>query len=123
MYETVEKMLLNPDKALKMMKHMEESTMTTDEPKRRFSTGEPKHRFKRFSHIFGGKDKLLTPVRKDEVNDEEKQIRYSFSSFFDSKSSLFSKKPPKPGNLYPGEQPLSLERLDSYLDKVQFHPI
>lgn len=116
-------MLLNPDKALKMMKHMEESTMTTDEPKRRFSTGEPKHRFKRFSHIFGGKDKLLTPVRKDEVNDEEKQIRYSFSSFFDSKSSLFSKKPPKPGNLYPGEQPLSLERLDSYLDKVQFHPI
>ncbi|KAL5164787.1 Rab3 GTPase-activating protein catalytic subunit [Glycine soja] len=123
MYETVEKMLLNPDKALKMMKHMEESTMTTDEPKRRFSTGEPKHRFKRFSHIFGGKDKLLTPVRKDEVNDEEKQIRHSFSSFFDSKSSLFSKKPPKPGNLYPGEQPLSLERLDSYLDKVQFHPI
>ncbi|KAG5002002.1 hypothetical protein JHK87_023074 [Glycine soja] len=37
MYETVEKMLLNPDEALKM-KHMEESTMTTDESKRRFST-------------------------------------------------------------------------------------
>ncbi|KAL5177994.1 Rab3 GTPase-activating protein catalytic subunit [Glycine soja] len=109
MYETVEKMLLNPDEALKM-KHMEESTMTTDESKRRFSTGEPKHRFKRLSHIFGGKDKLLTrPVCKNEVNDEETQIRHSFSSFFDSKSSLFSKKPPKPGNLYPAEQPLSLE--------------
>ncbi|RDX97105.1 Rab3 GTPase-activating protein catalytic subunit, partial [Mucuna pruriens] len=99
MYELVETMLLNPDEALKMMKHTEESTMTT---------GEPKHRFKRLSHIFSGKDKLLTrPVR----NDEEKPIRQAFSSFFDSKSSLFSKKPPKPGNLYPAEKPLSLETL------------
>ncbi|KAK7387099.1 hypothetical protein VNO78_27609 [Psophocarpus tetragonolobus] len=110
MYEMVEKMLQNPDEARKMMTHMEESTMTADEPRRRFSTGEPKHRFKRFSDIFGGKDKPLTrPVWKAEVNDEEKLLRHSFSSFFDSKSSLFSKKPPKPGNLYPSEQPLSVE--------------
>ncbi|XP_027342313.1 rab3 GTPase-activating protein catalytic subunit-like [Abrus precatorius] len=100
-YEMVETMLLNPEEALKIMKHTEESTM---------STGEPKHRFKRFSHIFGGKDKLLTnPVWKDEVIDEEKPIRQTFSSFFDNKSSLFSKKPPKPANLYPAEKPPSLE--------------
>ncbi|CAJ1964079.1 unnamed protein product [Sphenostylis stenocarpa] len=111
MYEMVEKMLLNPDEAQKMMKLMEESTMTTGEPKRRMSTGEPKHRFKQISHIFGGKDKpLARSVRKEEV-DEKKLVRHSFSSFFDnSKSSLFSKKPPRPGNLlYPVEQNLSLE--------------
>ncbi|KAJ1441341.1 Rab3 GTPase-activating protein catalytic subunit [Sesbania bispinosa] len=89
-YETVETMLVNPEEALKIMKHTEEST------------GEPKRRFKRFSHMFGSKDKLLTrPVQKDQINDGEKPIRQSFSSFFDSKSSLFSKKSPKPGNLSP----------------------
>ncbi|XP_020230555.1 uncharacterized protein LOC109811275 [Cajanus cajan] len=111
MYEMVETMLLNPDEALKTMNHLEESTMTTSETKRRLCTGEPKHQFKRLNHIFGGKDKLLTrPVWKDEVNEEEKPSRHSFSSFLDSKSSLFSKKPPKPGNLYPSEHPSFLER-------------
>ncbi|KAL2322678.1 hypothetical protein Fmac_027057 [Flemingia macrophylla] len=109
-YEMVETMLRNPDEALKMMKHMEESTITNDEPKRQLSAGEPRHRFKRLSLVFGGKDKLLTrPVWKDEGYEEEKPSRHSFSGFFDSKSSLFSRKPPKPGNLYPSEHPLSLE--------------
>ncbi|KAK7333479.1 hypothetical protein VNO80_30253 [Phaseolus coccineus] len=112
MYEMVEKMMLNPDEAVKIVKVMEESSMTTtSEPKRRMSTGEPKQRLKQLSHIFGGKDKPLTrSVWKEEVNDEKKLVRHSFSSFFDnSKSSLFSKKPPKHGNLYPVDQPLSPE--------------
>ncbi|XP_017409356.1 uncharacterized protein LOC108321946 isoform X2 [Vigna angularis] len=111
MYEMVEKMMVNPDEALKIVKVMEELGMSGSVPKRRISTGEPKHRLKQLSHMFGGKDKPLSKcVWKEEVNDEKKLVRHSFSSFFDnSKSSLFSKKPPKPGNLYPVEQPLSLE--------------
>ncbi|RDX94350.1 Rab3 GTPase-activating protein catalytic subunit [Mucuna pruriens] len=86
-YETVETMLLNPEEAIKMIKQTEESTTIT---------GEPKTPFKRLSLIFGGKDKLLRRSgSKDQINDEEKSGRQSFSSFFDSKSSLFSKKPPK----------------------------
>ncbi|XP_047157980.1 rab3 GTPase-activating protein catalytic subunit-like [Vigna umbellata] len=111
MYEMVEKMMVNPDEALKIVKVMEELGMSGSVPKRRISTGEPKHRLKQLSHMFGGKDKPSSKcVWKEEVNDEKKLVRHSFSSFFDnSKSSLFSKKPPKPGNLYPVEQPLSLE--------------
>ena len=94
-------MLVNPEEALKMMKQTEESAM---------NTGEPKSRFKRLSHIFGGKDKLLTkPAPKDQINNEEKPIRQAFSNFFDSKSSLFSKKPPKRGSLYPTQKPPSPE--------------
>ncbi|KAK7305142.1 hypothetical protein VNO77_43042 [Canavalia gladiata] len=99
-YEMVETMMLNPKEALKMMKHTEESTMIT---------AEPKHRFQKLSHIFGGKDKLLRPDRNDEVNDEEKSIQQSISSFFDSKSSLFSKKPTKPVNLFPAGKSPSIE--------------
>jgi len=100
-YETVETMLLNPEEALKLIKHSEELTVTT---------GETKRRFKKLSHIFAGKDKLLSrPFRKDQINDEEKGSRQSFSSFFDRKSSLFSKKPPKGGNLAPAVTTHSLE--------------
>lgn len=102
-YETVETMLLNPEEVLKMMKHTEESTATTDESKRRF---------KRLSHIFGGKDnhKLFTrPVWKHQINDEEKPIRQSFPSFFDRKSSLFLKKPFKYGNSSPVDTLPSME--------------
>ncbi|GAU20450.1 hypothetical protein TSUD_130080 [Trifolium subterraneum] len=89
-YETVETMLLNPEEALKMMNPSEESTVTT---------GETKCRFKKLSHIFAGEDKLLSrSFLKDKINDEEKKIRQSFSSFFDKKSTLFSKKPPKGEN-------------------------
>ncbi|KEH33845.1 rab3 GTPase-activating protein catalytic subunit isoform X2 [Medicago truncatula] len=100
-YETVETLLQNPEEALKLMKHSEESTVTT---------GETKRRFKKLSHIFAGKDKLLSrSFRKDQINDEEKGSRQSFSSFFDRKSSLFSKKPPKRGNLAAAETTHSLE--------------
>ncbi|QCD78293.1 Rab3 GTPase-activating protein catalytic subunit [Vigna unguiculata] len=102
MYEMVEKMMVNPDEAVKIVKMMEESSMSGSVPKRRMSTGEPKQRLKQLSHMFGGKDKASSKsVWKEEVTDEIKLVRHSFSSFFDnSKSSLFSKKPPKPGNLY-----------------------
>ncbi|KAK2387197.1 rab3 GTPase-activating protein catalytic subunit [Trifolium repens] len=100
-YETVETMLLNPEEALKMTNPSEESTETT---------GETKCRFKKLSHIFAGKDKLLSrSFLKDKINDEEKKIRQSFSSFFDKKSNLFLKKPPKDGNLSPAETTPSLE--------------
>lgn len=93
-------MLLNPEEALKMMKQTEELTPVS---------GEPRSRFKRLSLIFGGKDKQLkTPTSKDQMNGEENLIRQSFSNFFDSKSSLFSKKPPKSGCPSPSEKP-SLE--------------
>lgn len=96
-------MLLNPEEALKMMKYTEESTVTT---------GESKRPFKRLSHIFGGKDnhKLFTrPVWKHQINDEEKPVRQSFSSFFDRKSSLFLKKPSKDGNSSPAGTLPSME--------------
>ncbi|KAI4307988.1 hypothetical protein L6164_031109 [Bauhinia variegata] len=96
-YETVETMLLNPEEAHKMMKQSEESTP---------NTGEPKRRFKRLSLIFSGKDKLLRKsFSKEQINSEENPTRQSFSSFFDSKSSLFSKKPPKHGNTSPAGKP------------------
>jgi Rab3 GTPase-activating protein catalytic subunit len=94
-------MLLNPEEALKMINPSEESTA---------ATGETKLRFKKLSHIFAGKDKLLSrSFLKDKINDEEKKIRQSFSSFFDKKSNLFSKKPPKDGNFSPAETSPSLE--------------
>ncbi|KAF1864157.1 hypothetical protein Lal_00048722 [Lupinus albus] len=57
------------------------------------NTEEPKSKFKRLGLIFGGKDILLRKaISNDQINDEEKSILQSLSSFFESKSSLFSKK-------------------------------
>ncbi|AES69917.1 Rab3 GTPase-activating protein catalytic subunit [Medicago truncatula] len=76
------------------------------------ATGETKRRFKKLTHIFDGRDKLLSrPFRKDQINDEEKGSQQSLSSFFDRKSSLFSKKPPKGGNLAPAETTHSLIQI------------
>lgn len=87
---------MNPEEALKMIKQTEESAMVTDEPK---------SPLKRLSLMFAGKDKLLRrSLSKDQINDEEKSGRQSFSSFFDSKSSLFSKKPPKSESPSPSEK-------------------
>ncbi|KAK7276857.1 hypothetical protein RIF29_18003 [Crotalaria pallida] len=95
-YETMETILLSPEESLKMIKQTEDQTMTT---------GEPKSQFKRLSLIFGGKDIILRkPVSNDRINDEEKSIRQSFSSFFESKSSLFSKKPRRSGCPSPSEK-------------------
>ncbi|GAB4849614.1 hypothetical protein Ancab_004408 [Ancistrocladus abbreviatus] len=84
-YETVEAMLGRPDEVMKMMKQPEE-TIPNDEPK---------HRFQRLSLIFGGKGRTLRKSSKEQKSPQEKPARQPFSNFFDSKSSLFSKKPPK----------------------------
>lgn len=83
-------MLLNPDEVLNITKHPHEST----------TTGDQKGRFKRLSFIFGGKDRQLgkTPQR-DLKNSEETSTHHSFSS-------IFSKKPPKPGSASPADKPV-----------------
>ncbi|KAJ4725116.1 Rab3 GTPase-activating protein catalytic subunit [Melia azedarach] len=85
-YETVETMLTRPEEVLKKA---EETTTTADELK---------SRFKRLTLNFGGKDRLKKPPLRDPKNSEENPTRQPFSSFFDGKSSLFSKKSPKRDN-------------------------
>lgn len=89
-------MLLNPDEVLTTLKQPEETTAPA---------GETKRRFMRLGINFGGKDKhLRKPASDDQKGTEENPSRQPFSSFFDSKSSLFSKKPPKPETT-PAEKP------------------
>ncbi|XP_062169970.1 uncharacterized protein LOC133875757 isoform X1 [Alnus glutinosa] len=103
-YETVETMLLNPDEVITMMKQPEETTATV---------GDLKRRFKRLGFNFGGKDKhSRKPASNDQKDAEENPNRQPFSSFFDSKSSLFSKKPPKRETTPPAEKPHYPEEND-----------
>lgn len=82
-------MLGNPEEVLNTMKQPEDTTSTA---------GEIKRRFKRLNLNFGGKDRNSgKPASKEQKNSEENPSSgQPFSSFFDGKSSLFSKKPPKP---------------------------
>ncbi|XP_058220105.1 uncharacterized protein LOC131330506 isoform X3 [Rhododendron vialii] len=94
-YETVEMMLLKPEEVLKIIKQPEEATTPA---------GEPRHRFKRLSLIFGNRHKhsVNKSAWKDQ-NSEDNTTRQSFSS-------MFSKKPPRPDAPSPGEKPVcSLE--------------
>ena len=88
-YETVETMMVNPDEILKAMKQAEESNMTTSVLKRRF---------KKLSLNLVGKDEQTKKSSPRNANSDERlsSSTQPFSSFFDSKSSLFAKKPPKP---------------------------
>ncbi|TYJ96562.1 rab3 GTPase-activating protein catalytic subunit isoform X2 [Cucumis melo var. makuwa] len=87
-YETVETMMVNPEEILKAMKQPEESNMTASELKRRF---------KKLSLNFVGKDGQSRKSSPRNANsDGSPSSPQPFSSFFDSKSSLFAKKPPKP---------------------------
>ncbi|KAK2990033.1 hypothetical protein RJ640_004711 [Escallonia rubra] len=89
-YETVEMMLLDPDEVLRTAKQPEETT----------PSGEQKGRFKRLSFIFGGKERHSgKQPQKDPKHSEENPTRQSFSS-------IFSKKPPKPGSASPAEKPV-----------------
>lgn len=100
-YETVEGMLRNPDEILKTLKQSEDAA----DP-----AGEPKRLFKRLNLNFGGKDRhLRKPASKEHKRPEENRNGQPFSSFFDGKSSLFSKKPPKPGSMSPAEKPTLIE--------------
>ncbi|KAL9264176.1 Rab3 GTPase-activating protein catalytic subunit-like protein [Drosera capensis] len=83
-YDTVEAMLLWPEEVLNLLRQPEEMT-TNDEPKRRF---------KRLRLIFGGRSRSLRKSASKEKNMEEKTTRQPFSNFFDSRSSIFAKKPP-----------------------------
>ncbi|XP_068338219.1 uncharacterized protein [Pyrus communis] len=95
-YETVETMLLNPEEALRAMNQPDESTTPS---------GEPKRRFRRLTLNFGGKDKQLRKTASKDPKNSTSPGSQPFSSFFDNKSSLFSKKPPKPENTSPVEKP------------------
>lgn len=94
-------MLCNPEEVLRIMKQAEEATTPA---------GEPKRLFKRLSLNFGGKDRhFRKPLSKEHKSPEENRNGQPFSSFFDGKSSLFSKKPPKAGSMSPAEKPTLVE--------------
>ena len=97
-------MLLHPEEVLKIMKQPEEAVANADEPKRRF---------RRLAHIFGGKDRpARKPASKEQnVSDENQNhtVRQPFSNMFDGRSYLFSKKPPKPDTTIAADRPPPLE--------------
>ncbi|KAM6553862.1 hypothetical protein CsatB_014624 [Cannabis sativa] len=103
-YETVERMLHNPEEVLKIVRLAEDSPS---------SAGEPKRLFKRLNLNFGGKDRNLgKPASKEHKNSENRRRGQQFSSFFDGKSSLFLKRPPKSGSMSPAEKPTTLDEND-----------
>ncbi|KAH8494092.1 hypothetical protein H0E87_020744 [Populus deltoides] len=93
-YETVETMLLNPEEVLKAARQMEETN----------TVGEPKRRLKMLGLSFGSKERNSRNPSKDEKNSEENSSRQPFSTFFDGKSSLFLKKPPRPESVSFGDK-------------------
>ncbi|OMP04374.1 Rab3 GTPase-activating protein catalytic subunit [Corchorus olitorius] len=110
-YETVETMLLSPEDVIKTIKQAED-TATTENGS---PAGELKRRFKKLGLNFVGKDKQQRkPPSKDQKNSDENSSSPSrpFASFFDSKSSLFSKKPPKPENVSHVDKPPSMDESD-----------
>ncbi|XP_050368540.1 uncharacterized protein LOC126786684 [Argentina anserina] len=104
-FETVEAMILNPDEVLRIMKQPEEAM--TPSP-----SNEPKSRFRRLTLNFGGKDRQLKKSASKDQKNSQSPSSQPFSSFFDNKSSLFSKKPPKPENASPVEKPSITEDGD-----------
>ncbi|XP_010536669.1 PREDICTED: rab3 GTPase-activating protein catalytic subunit [Tarenaya hassleriana] len=92
-YETVETMLSRPDEVMRSMKQTEESPVS--------GNGKGKNRFKRLGFIFRGKERGQKKQSEEEEEEggkgyEPSPNRQSFSSFLDAKSSLFSKRPPRP---------------------------
>ncbi|CAH1429669.1 unnamed protein product [Lactuca virosa] len=96
-YETVVMMVLSPDEFIRLTKNQQ----TEDTPA---TSGELKARFKRLSFVFGNKDKSnnnnnnnnnngKTPPKNTEEN-HNNPLRQSITS-------IFSKKPPKPGGASP----------------------
>lgn len=95
--------MLEPEEVLKAVKQAEEATTPT--------AGESKGRFKRLGLNFGNKDRNL---RKSSFKETCSEIspRQQFSNFFDGKSSLFSKKPPKPESASSGDRTPSSDEND-----------
>ncbi|PKI77538.1 hypothetical protein CRG98_002144 [Punica granatum] len=82
-----------------MMKQAED-TVTTP------ANGEPTNRFKRLILNFGSKNRgsKELELKNQQKSSDDNLTHQSFASFFDSKSSLFSKKPPKPLDVSPVEK-------------------
>lgn len=92
-------MLLKPEEVVKTLEQGEDTVVTP-------ASGELRSRFKRLIPSFGSKDKgsKEQEPRNHQKSSEDSLTRQSLASFFDSKSSLFSKKPPKPCGLTPVEK-------------------
>ena len=89
----------NPDEVLKTMKQAEDATTPA---------GETRRLFKRLNLNFGAKDRhFRKPPPKEHKSSDENRNGEPFSSFFDGKSSLFSKRSPspKPQSMSPAERP------------------
>ncbi|KAJ0046143.1 hypothetical protein Pint_04100 [Pistacia integerrima] len=95
-YETVETMLTHPEEV--PMNQAEATTPNADEPK---------SRFKRLTLNFVKDRQQRKLAIKDLKNSDESPapLRQPFANFFDGKSSLFSKKPPKPDCPCPSPAP------------------
>lgn len=92
-YETIEAMFVRPNDVMKAMKQPEDKNSSAEEPK---------SRFKKLSQVFGRKNRSTKSSSEEKNSAEDIPTgRQSFSNFFDNKSSLFSKKPPKPENTQP----------------------
>lgn len=102
-------MLVKPEEVMKVMKQQEEAATTPGD--------QPKRRFMRLGLYFG-KDKLSKkpPPSSKAKKAAEEPVSQSFTTFFDSKSSLFSRKSPKPVNISmsstPAGTPVSLDDGD-----------
>lgn len=105
-YETVQAMVINPEEVIKIMKEPDETPTTTT------SSSEQKSRFKRLTLYFGGKDKHSPKGQKNSEENNNPPTRQPFSNFFDGKSSLFSKRPPKPESASPAEKPFCSDEND-----------
>ncbi|CAM8949693.1 unnamed protein product [Rhodiola kirilowii] len=108
-YETIETMLLNPEEVMKIMKQQEEAATTPGE--------QPKRRFRRLTMYFGkDKQSKKPPPSSKGQKAAEEPMSQSFSKFFDSKSSLFSRKSPKPESVpafpRPADKPISSDDGD-----------
>ncbi|XP_010278637.1 PREDICTED: rab3 GTPase-activating protein catalytic subunit-like isoform X2 [Nelumbo nucifera] len=91
-YETVETMLIHPEDSHRIM---------SEEP---IATGEPRRLFKKFNLNFGSKDRR-EKSSKDWKKSEENPTFQMFSDLFDGKSSLFTKKPPRPSSTSQADVP------------------
>ncbi|KAE8680227.1 Rab3 GTPase-activating protein catalytic subunit isoform 5 [Hibiscus syriacus] len=91
LYETVEKTVATPEEVIKTIKQAEETSSIENGN----ASGELKRRFK-LSLNFSSKEKqqLRKSPPKDQKDSDDNPSR-PFASFFDSKSSLFSKLSPK----------------------------
>ncbi|KAL2944726.1 Rab3 GTPase-activating protein catalytic subunit [Bienertia sinuspersici] len=89
-YETVEAMFVRPDDVMKSMKQPEDVIDPPEEPKT--------PRFKKLTQMFGRKNRSRKSSSAEQNSTEDTSTHQPFSNFLDNKSSLFSKKPPKPEN-------------------------